>query len=53
MALSGRVRLREGVARSTEEIITELWQEVFGRLGEGGDGQGKAGAPTGAISSRS
>jgi len=53
MALSGRVRLREGVARSTEEIITELWQEVFGRVGEGGDGQGKAGAPTGATSSRS
>ena len=53
MALSGRVRLREGVTRSSEAIITELWQEVFGRIGEGGDGRGKVGAPTGATSSHS
>lgn len=53
VAISGRVRLREGVARSSEDIITELWQEVFGRAhGEEGD-QGKGGAPTGAISSPS
>ena len=31
VALSGRVRLREGSLRTTEEIITELWGEVFGR----------------------
>ena len=30
IALSGRVRLREGCLRTTEEIITELWGEVFG-----------------------
>jgi MoxR-like ATPase len=52
IALSGRVRLREGVTRTSEEIITELWGEVFGRRAEGG-GQGKDGAPTGATSSPS
>lgn len=41
-ALSGRVRVREGVARSAEEIITDLWQEIFGPpAGEAGD-SGKA-----------
>jgi MoxR-like ATPase len=49
VALSGRVRLREGATRTTEEIITELWADVFGRRAE--SGQGKAGAPTGATSS--
>jgi MoxR-like ATPase len=52
IALSGRVRLREGTTRTSEEIITELWGEVFGRRADG-EGQGKAGAPTGATSSRS
>ncbi|TVR27395.1 MAG: MoxR family ATPase [Ilumatobacter sp.] len=53
LALSGRVRLREGSPRSSEEIITELWGAVFGRsTGDGGDdGEGKAGAPTGATTS--
>ena len=51
IALSGRVRLRDGSTRTSEEIITELWQAVFGRS-EGGDGEGKAGAPTGATNSR-
>jgi MoxR-like ATPase len=51
IALSGRVRLREGATRTAEEIITELWAEVFGRTAEGD--QGKAGAPTGATDSRS
>lgn len=54
VALSGRVRLREGSPRTSEGIITELWEEIFGRVGgtgeDAGDG-GKAGAPTGAISS--
>jgi MoxR-like ATPase len=50
VALSGRVRLREGSVRTTEEIVTELWQEVFGRSEPGAD-QGKAGAPTGATNS--
>jgi len=51
VALSGRVRVREGSARTSEGIITELWEEVFGRTA-GGDGEGKAGAPTGANNSR-
>ncbi len=50
IALSGRVRLREGSLRTTEEIITELWGEVFGTTHPDGDGAntGKAKAPTGA-----
>jgi len=50
IALSGRVRLREGSLRTTEEIITELWGEIFGTTQRDGDGanEGKATAPTGA-----
>ena len=49
-SLSGRVRLREGVSRSTEEIIGEIWDAVFAPRSEPGDA-GKAGAPTGAMNS--
>ena len=54
VALSGRVRLREGSQRTSEGIVTELWEAVFGRIGgDEGDGDGgKAGAPIGATSSR-
>ena len=52
IALSGRIRLREGTTRTAEEIVTELWAEVFGRRADG-EGQGKAGAPNGATSSPS
>ncbi|MFM8626457.1 MAG: AAA family ATPase [Actinomycetota bacterium] len=45
VALSGRVRVREGSVRGAEEIISEIWQDVFGRTA-GGDGEGKGGAPT-------
>ena len=53
LALSGRVRVREGVTRTSEDIITELWTSVFQRgadaeRSDGADGPGKAGAPTGA-----
>ena len=55
VALSGRVRLREGSMRTTEEIITELWHAVFGASGVQADGDGgstgKASAPTGASRS--
>lgn len=45
VALSGRVRVREGSVRTPEEIVTEIWQDVFGRSeGEHGE-EGKAGAP--------
>jgi MoxR-like ATPase len=53
IALSGRVRLREGSQRTTEGIVTELWEEIFGRVAGDGDGDGdggKGGAPTGATS---
>ncbi len=54
VALSGRVRVREGGTRTSDEIIAELWLDVFGRDDEtedvpGGDGAGKAGAPMGAV----
>lgn len=50
VALSGRIRLREGAQRTAEEIVTELWREIFGRPddAEETDGGGKASAPTGA-----
>jgi MoxR-like ATPase len=52
VALSGRIRVREGSGREPESIITELWQQVFARPDgtgdDGGDG-GKASAPTGAT----
>lgn len=50
IALSGRVRVREGSGRTPEEIVTELWREVFApTMDEDGDDSGKATAPTGAI----
>ena len=50
VALSGRVRLREGTTRSTEDIIRELWVSVFGRTADdGGSSEGKDEAPIGAV----
>jgi MoxR-like ATPase len=44
VALSGRVRVREGGVRTSEEIVTEIWQDVFGRVdGEGDAGEGRRG----------
>jgi MoxR-like ATPase len=52
MALSGRVRVREGCTRTSEEIITELWHAVFAPAPESSNQQqGKAHAPTGATPS--
>jgi MoxR-like ATPase len=51
VALTGRVRLREGSVRTTEEVITEIWHEVFGHSGDE-DSAGKVGAPIGATNSR-
>lgn len=55
VALSGRIRVREGSTRTPEEIVTELWESIFRRAAaedEGGeDGEGKAGAPIGARTS--
>ncbi|MCU1502461.1 MAG: hypothetical protein JWM12_1815 [Ilumatobacteraceae bacterium] len=55
VALSGRLRLREGTSRIPEDIVTEIWFEVFGRddadqLPEATGG--KATAPAGAAPSR-
>jgi MoxR-like ATPase len=47
VALSGRVRLREGSTRTTEDVVTELWNEVFAPAAEASGG--KASAPTGAT----
>lgn len=47
VALSGRVRVREGSARTAEDIVTELWNEVFAPAA--GSGGGKANAPKGAT----
>lgn len=54
VALSGRIRVRDGSTRTSEEIITELWKAIFvPRPDEqDGDSEGKAGAPTGATTSR-
>jgi MoxR-like ATPase len=51
VALTGRVKLREGSVRTAEEVITEIFADVFGVKAEDGDA-GKAGAPTGATNSR-
>lgn len=52
VALSGRVRIRDGSSRSAEDVVRELWESVFGRVADEGSGdEGKAGAPTGATTS--
>lgn len=53
VALSGRVRLREGATRSTEDIVRELWTLVFGKTADdGGRSEGKDAAPIGATTAR-
>lgn len=50
IALSGRIRVREGSGRTPEDIVTELWREVFAPAAEeAADESGKANAPTGAT----
>ncbi len=44
VALSGRLRLREGCGRTADEIVTELWHSVFDATSD----MGKAMAPEGA-----
>jgi MoxR-like ATPase len=57
LALSGRIRVRDGCSRTAEEIITELWRQVFGEpdsgeVQDGDDDGGKAAAPAGATTPR-
>jgi MoxR-like ATPase len=49
VALSGRIRVREGSDRDAESIITELWQQVFAPSPRTEADQGKVRAPTGAT----
>lgn len=51
VALSGRVKVRDGSARSPEEIIGEIWASVFTE-DAGGRDRGKAAAPAGADTGR-
>jgi MoxR-like ATPase len=52
VALSGRLRLREGSTRNPEDIVTEIWFDVFGRDEPTDAAAGKATAPVGAAPSR-
>jgi MoxR-like ATPase len=47
VALSGRLRMREGVSRNAESVVTELWHGVFAE--QELDSSGKAQAPVGAT----
>jgi MoxR-like ATPase len=47
VALSGRIRVREGSDRDPESIITELWRSVFQPVADD-ESAGKAPAPSGA-----
>jgi MoxR-like ATPase len=44
VSLSGRVRVREGSARTAEDIVRELWAEVFAKMPE--HDPGKPSAPS-------
>jgi MoxR-like ATPase len=46
VSLSGRVRVRDGAGRTSEDVIRELWQSIFGEVG---GGEGKGDAPQGAT----
>jgi MoxR-like ATPase len=53
VALSGRIRIREGNSRTAEDIVTEIWTDIFGRVDNDGDGgKGKVSAPTRGMTSR-
>ena len=47
VALSGRLRLREGLSRNAESVVTELWNTVFTERES--EPAGKAAAPVGAT----
>ena len=47
VALSGRIRLREGAQRTPEDIVVELWDAVFGPPGEDGRPEDEGGGATG------
>ena len=49
VALSGRIRVREGCHREPEAIVTELWRQVFEQPRTDTSESGKAPAPSGAT----
>ena len=49
VALSGRIRVREGCHRDPEAIVTELWRQVFESPTDDPADPGKAPAPNGAT----
>jgi MoxR-like ATPase len=49
VALSGRIRVREGCHREPEAIVTELWRQVFEQPESDAADPGKAPAPSGAT----
>lgn len=54
VALSGRLRVREGSALSADDIVRQLWSQVFTTTSPGdtaGGAAGKAEAPSGADAS--
>ncbi len=55
VALSSRIKVREGSDRTAEDVITELWRDVFGSTSElemaDAADTGKATAPKGAVKS--
>lgn len=45
LALSGRVRVRDGSGRTAEDVVTELWRQHFAPADPDADGEhGSAGA---------
>jgi len=52
VALSGRLRLREGSGRSAEDVIRELWAELFGPAGSDGDGTARRGKGSAPVTTR-
>ncbi len=47
VALSGRLRMREGASRTSESVVTELWHDVFASAPQ--SSSGKVTAPVGAL----
>jgi MoxR-like ATPase len=48
LALSGRIRVRDGCGRSAEDVVTELWRRHFETSAPDGDGSEPDAAGNGA-----
>jgi MoxR-like ATPase len=47
LALSGRIRVREGCGRSADDLVAELWAQWFAPVGDGNDGGDASGSAGG------